>query len=122
MCCGDNGGNAIDLKSVKYDDIKIKVDKSTLKFFENSNYGTFRVLPGGSNLSGGQNEFYRDQIEVKEKKIEELKEKISSIDEKLEAMNKIIDIDITEQEYIINLGAKIKAQSVLNNNSNIQLS
>ena len=40
--------------------------------------------------------------------------KIQEIDKKIEAMHKILQIDISEQEYVKELGNKLKATSSIN--------
>ena len=49
----------------------------------------------------------------KQKKIEELKEKIKELNKTIEAMKKILNIDVSEEEYIGDLAKKIKAQSTI---------
>ena len=50
------------------------------------------------------------EIEEKNIRINELKNKIQEIDEKIQTMNKILNIDVSEQEYVKDLSDKINSE------------
>ena len=49
---------------------------------------------------------FKEEIEKKKEKKEELKQKIRNINEKIDLMEKILNVDVSEQEYIKDLTAK----------------
>ena len=123
MCCNDASNvKNIDLKNSKFDEIKMKVNDSTLKFDETYHNGQFRIFDKGisSNINYSSpelNEYQKalkqlqDEIQYKDNKISELNNKIEDIDKKMEIMEKILNIDVSEKEYINELEQKLNEQN-----------
>ena len=119
-CCGGIEPRETDLKKLPFDDIYLNINKSKLKFFTNEKGGIFKLVnnqEGGVQTNSDLNrvaENLQNEIKKKDNRIEELKQKISEIDKKINAMNQILAIDISEKEYITELGEKVKASQMKN--------
>ena len=121
MCCNDSAPQNVDLKSSPFDEIKLKVNNATLKFDDKYHNGEFRIFDKGNPANENQNSQlnpYQNDISLTNKKIEdknakitELKDKISEIENKLGMMRKILNIDVSEQEYLKELTDKLKEQN-----------
>ena len=112
-CCGGGSTSDVDLQNLKFDVIKMEIDNSELQFFENEDGGTFKLVgKGGGNINTDEESDLARQIALKDEKINNYKLKIQEIDKKIEAMQKILQIDISEQEYVKDLGQKLKASSM----------
>ena len=121
MCCNDSAPQNVDLKSSPFDEIKLKVNNATLKFDDKYHNGEFRIFDKGNPANENQNSQlnpYQNDISLTNKKIEdknakiiELKNKINEIDNKLGIMRKILNIDVSEQEYLKELTDKLKEQN-----------
>ena len=117
MCCNDKA-EKVDLRNQKFENINLNINKSNLQFFPYENYGIFRLTSAISNdnspelndLNKQLSEIKKD-IDVKGKRIELLKNKIEEIDQKIDAMNQILNIDVSEKEYITELGSKLENQN-----------
>ena len=118
-CCGPDGLN-IDFSKEQYNDIFLNIDdknhgKKILKFHPELNYGIFS-LENNANLNQDSEEVLRLKNEINELeniiksnnvKAEKLNAKIEEIDNKIEDMNKILNVDISEREYLNYLASKI---------------
>lgn len=114
-CCGGGNISEVDLQRVEFSKIKMEIDNSELQFYENEDGGTFKLVgKGGGNRNIEEENDLQNQINKKDAKINEFKMKIQEIDKKIEAMQKILQIDISEQEYVKELGNKLKATSSIN--------
>ena len=122
MCCNDSAPQNVDLKSSPFEEIKLKVNNATLKFDDKYHNGEFRIFDKGNPANENQNypqlNAYQNavsqinkEIEDKNAKITELKDKISEIENKLGMMRKILNIDVSEQEYLKELTDKLKEQN-----------
>lgn len=115
MCCNDKI-EKVDLKNDKLANIKMNINKSQLQFFPYDNYGIFKLTNGPNaninspELNGLNNKISQlnEDINERNKRIELLKQKVELIDEKIDAMNKILNIDVSEKDYITELGNKIE--------------
>ena len=117
-CCGSGEPAPIDLKTLQFEPIYLNIEKSKLRFFANDKGGTFKLV--NTDESKNQQEkqqlsekerILHDEILRKQERINQLKEKILEINSKIESMNKILNIDISEKDYITTLGERVKAQS-----------
>ena len=112
-CCGPEGIN-VDFKKEKYKEIILKIDKNTLKFLPNVNDGIFALqniqskedTPEVLQLKGEIIDL-ENMIKSNDVKVEKLNSKIQEIDNKINAMNKILNVDISEREYLNELASKI---------------
>lgn len=119
MCCNDDSNEPINLDN--YSDIDLNLNNLKLKFYPNDYFGTFKNISSIEYKDDDhQNSGLKSDIEKKkennmekQKKIEELKEKIKELNKTIEAMKKILNIDVSEEEYIGDLAKKIKAQSTI---------
>ncbi len=106
ICCGEVLDNT-DLKKCPFDNIILKLDKTTLKFLEKK--GIFTVLDNdeeNGDISNKKKEINDLQLklETKEREIEDYQSKINDLDDKIENMKKILLMDEKEQQYINILG------------------
>ena len=114
MCCNDKI-EKVDLKNDKLANIKMNINKSQLQFFPYDDYGIFKLINGPNvninspELNGLENKIsqLKEDINDRNKRIELLKNKVEEIDEKIDAMNKKLNIDVSEKDYITELGNKI---------------
>jgi predicted nuclease with TOPRIM domain len=112
-CCGPEGLN-IDFTKEKYKEIKLNINENILKFDPEVNYGVFALQNKKSNEDTPQvlqlraeiNEL-NNIIKSNDVKTEKLNSKIKEIDDKIEVMNKILNVDISEREYLNYLASKI---------------
>ena len=118
-CCKGIEPRDPDLKKIT-DDLYLNINKSKLKFFVNEKGGIFKLVnnqEGGVQISSDLNtavDQLSNEIKKKDARIDDLKQKIKEIDEKINSMNKILAIDISEKEYITDLGEKVKASQMKN--------
>ena len=120
MCCNDSGpGGNVELK---FDEIKMKINNATLKFDPEYHNGEFRIFDKGNSANENYNSPELDALKIridqiqkdndyKKDKITELNEKIKEIEDKLNIMRKILNIDVSEQEYLKELTDKLKEQN-----------
>ena len=125
MCKSDNEPPKADL-STDFSDIKFTVndndvivcDENKWKYENSRNEGMGRsirsqVNQGNEeiNLENNENiQSLNQEIEEKNNRIEDLKSKIKEIDNKIQTMNKILNIDVSEQEYVKDLASKIESE------------
>ena len=120
MCKSDNEPPKADLE-IDFKDIKFKVNDNDVIFFNGNNwmYKMNKSLGMSRSITSHVNEEQTNQedeeniknlkkeIEEKNSRIDELKNKIKEIDGKIQTMNKILNIDVSEQEYVKELSDKI---------------
>ena len=99
--CGGGNISEVDLQRVEFSKIKMEIDNSELQFYENEDGGTFKLVGKGGGIRNNDEENdLMNEINKKDAKINEFMMKIQEIDKKIEAMQKILQIDISEQEYV----------------------
>ena len=119
-CCGGIEPRETELKKLPFDDIYLNINKSKLKFFRNEKGEIFKILKNQEREAKKNSDINQaaenleNEIKKKDNRIEELKQKISEIDKKINAMNQILAIDISEKEYITELGERVKASQMKN--------
>ena len=120
MCKSDNEPQKADL-TTRFDDIKFTVNDSDVIvcnenrwMYQNiGNEGISRSIrkkesEEENNLQNNSKiDSLKEEIDTRKSRIEELKKKINEIDNKIETMNKILNIDVSEQEYVKELSDKI---------------
>ena len=107
ICCGDELTGDDDIN--EYDDIYLKLNKTTLKF--NNEEGKFYVLDtDDANTDLNDKKRLIDELrlkkESKEKEFQDYLIKMRDLDLKLEQMEKLLFQDEKEQEYINLIGRK----------------
>ena len=107
ICCGDELTGDDDIN--EYDDIYLKLNKTTLKF--NNEEGIFYVLDtDDANTDLNDKKRLIDELrlkkENKEKEFQDYLIKMRDLDLKLEQMEKLLFQDEKEQEYINLIGRK----------------
>ena len=119
----------IELKDVKFEDINIYVNENESIKFDLKKWmpaiGKGRPVlneeESEEEEDNGEDEKMNEEdqkkveslkkdITSRENKIEELKEKIREIEDKLEMMKKILNIDVSEQQYVKDLSKKDKEE------------
>ena len=130
MCKSEEEIEKVDLKEDKFDDITITINekrKENIRFERDR----WRAAIGDKkesrvdeeeneeNEDNEEEEYEKedqaeidklnDDIKTKEAKIEDLKEKIRAIKDKIDTMHKILNIDVSEQEYLKDLAQKANA-------------
>ena len=125
MCKSSNDNvQPVDLKNEPFEEISITVnDKEKIRFDEKKekwlpSIAAFKTRSNNTHMNSGEgSEFTQrianlnDDIQKKKDKIEELKSKIREIDDKLDTMKKILNIDVSEQEYVKELAKKINEEN-----------
>ena len=130
MCKSEENIEKVDLKNDKFEDITISINE---KKKENIRFDTnrWRVALGDKfdsrreeeeneeneedeedeyeNEDQGEINKLNDDIKNKEAKINDLREKIRDIKDKIDIMQKILNIDVSEQDYLKELSQKAKA-------------
>ena len=132
MCKSEEEVEKVDLKNDKFEDLTITINannKENIRFDENR----WRPAIGDrkDNKSNGEDENeenedneeeedfekenqeeiikLNDDIEKKKTKLEDLEQKIEEIKNKIDTMNKILNIDVSEKEYLKDLSQKAKS-------------
>ena len=112
-CCGPEG-KKIDFTKDKFKDINLNVDKANLKFDTEVNDGIFTLVNVQANEDTpevlklkGEIIDIDNMIKSNDVKMKKLNSKIQEIDNKINAMNKILNVDISEREYLNELASKI---------------
>ena len=123
MCKSNNEPPKADL-TTKFDDIKFVVNDNDVIvcnqnrwMYENiGNGGISRSIRKSVNEEENNEEnnemikSLKKEIEDKNSRIDELNNKINEIEAKIQTMNKILNIDVSEQEYVKELSNKINIE------------
>ena len=125
MCKSNNEPPKADLP-INFQDIKFRVNENDVILcnqnkwmYENvGNEGVSRSIRRkasgeDNNLEENSNiKSLNKEIENKDNRIKELESKIKEIDDKIATMNKILNIDVSEQEYVKELSDKINKEKI----------
>ena len=130
----DDKVEKIDLANDKFEDIEIRVnDTEKIKFdlkkwmpcLKNKDYSVIEEKGSEEEEEDDDEEEekvneedqkrindLKQEIETRKKKEEELKEKIREIEDKIELMKKILNIDVSEQQYVKDLSKKVVNEEI----------
>jgi len=111
-CCStkNSGKNYLKespLSKTIFDEIKFTVKNSQLSF--DALEGVFKQISNNDptyrrsayeNEKLIEQETLKKEIDIKQQKIKYLKEKMLEVDQKIEKMNKILNVDINERDYV----------------------
>ena len=116
MLCGSNKTPTLKqpLSTVNFPELIFSIKNSKLKF--DNIEGVFKQIANDDpNYRSNNNEeikikeeeeFLKKEIAIKLEKIKYIKEKLFEMEKKQETMNKILNVDINEREYIHDLKNK----------------
>ena len=111
-CCGGINEKGEDLNAIKYPELSLKIDNDKFKF--DSKEGQFileesTVHEETEKEKSLKNEINRlnEEYENGENQLNDLNKKIKEIDGKIAAMEKVLNVDISEKNYLQYLEKKI---------------
>ena len=133
MCKSSNDQpQKIELKPDDFDEIKIRVNDTESIEFDVKKWKPIigkKTTSVMSNITEEENdeqsekeesqdneedkkiiESLQNDIREKDEKIEDLQKKIKEVDDKIEIMKKILNIDVSEQEYVADLTKKVNEE------------
>ena len=117
-CCRP-GSNFTNFEKKDLNSIDMEIEKNKLRFEPFLNDGVFTLLNQKPNYDqvnkiNEEIKFYEEQEKQNNEKIIDLTNKIKMIEHKISSMNKMLEIDICERDYIDDFITK-----KLNNKNNI---
>ena len=111
-CCGGINEKGKDLNAIKYPELSLKIDNDKFKF--DSKEGQFileesTVHEETEKEKSLKNEINRlnEEYENGENQLSDLNKKIKEIEGKIAAMEKVLNVDISEKNYLQYLEKKI---------------